>query len=905
MKDRETPSFDSPDQEDLTPVHRLRDHVATETIDIKGLFGEDLTTSGSFNFGDVLKTPLGKLLQALPIVALLVDGELNVVFMNRAGGKIVPGWENAQGIPYRKLFPDRSAAEAATGLIGDVLATRKPIAREAVLGSDKNKIWGRISYRALRVSGERLVLVLVEDLTHEKRQIHLIQEHKKELQQAYDGLERRVQERTEELRKANDQLRTEIDNRQRAENALRRQLEIEKLLKTLSTSFINVSPEHLDEAIHQALRMIGESAQADRSYVFLYSDSGQTMMNTHEWCAQGVTSQVQRMQSLPSDGFPWFTDRIKRLDAIWVPNVASLPEEAHPEKEHWQSQDIQSLIIAPIRYGGDLKGFVGFDFVKAARQGPEGMASILRIVGDIFGNALERKRSGQDLRRLETAIEQAAEAIVITDTEGTIEYVNPAFERTSGYPAKEVIGNKPSILKSGIHDQAFYGNLWETISQGVPWSGRFTNRRRDGSIYEEEATISPVKDDSGRIRNYVAVNRDVTKEALLQRQLRQAQKMEAIGTLAGGIAHDFNNILTIISGFAELAYHAQSAGSQAQSDLQQVLRASGRAGELVKQILTVSRKGDQEKIPVSVTPVVKETVKFLRASLPSTIDISHRIDPALGKILADPTQVQQVLMNLGTNAGHAMKEKGGQLDIRLDTVQLVEADLPLEPEMSAGPYLRLTVSDTGHGIPAEILDRIFEPYFTTKKTGEGTGLGLAVVHGIVKSHGGTIRVHSQVGQGSSFEAFFPFTEGADQPDAPVESDLPTGRESILFVDDEEAVAHLGKRLLEGLGYRVTTKTDSLEALEVFRSDPDQFDLVITDMTMPKATGRDLAMQIMRIRPNIPVVLCTGYSDQINEGQARALGIKEMMMKPLSRTRVAHLVRDVLDGSARARSNDRA
>jgi len=382
----------------------------------------------------------------------------------------------------------------------------------------------------------------------------------------------------------------------------------------------------------------------------------------------------------------------------------------------------------------------------------------------------------------------------------------------------------------------------------------------------------------------------------LESQLIHVQKMEAIGTLAGGIAHDFNNILSALMGYTELTLDDIPEGTEAQANLLQVLRASERARDLVKQILTFSRQDKQERKPVQVSLIIKEALKFLRASLPTTIDIRQNLASISGKILADPTQIHQVLVNLCTNAAQAMQEKGGVLAVSLDEVDLGPGDPDLGPDLLPGPYLRLTVSDTGQGMTPEVMARIFEPFFTTKEPSEGTGMGLAVVHGIVKSHGGEIKVFSEPGKGTTFQVFFPRIESPAITETATLPEIPTGHERILLVDDEESLVRLGQQMLKRLGYEVVTKTSSLEALETFQAQPDRFDLVITDQTMPNMPGTKLAEELLRIRPDLPIILCTGFTETIKPEEAQTLGLRELVTKPLKKAELARIIRQVLEGN---------
>jgi signal transduction histidine kinase len=373
-----------------------------------------------------------------------------------------------------------------------------------------------------------------------------------------------------------------------------------------------------------------------------------------------------------------------------------------------------------------------------------------------------------------------------------------------------------------------------------------TGRKKDGSPYEAEVTISPVRDGSDRITNYVVVGRDVSERRRLERQLRQAQKMEAIGTLAGGIAHDFNNVIAAIIGFAEMALEDADRDKPLHRFLNQILRSGLRGRDLVRQILAFSRQTDSERKAVRVSTVAGEALALLRASLPATITIEQDIRDDAGQIMGDATEIEQVVINLVSNAAHAMRANGGVLRVEVSGFGLAAGAEAPHGAMKPGDYVRLSVSDTGHGMEKAVFDRIFDPFYTTKPAGEGTGLGLSVVHGIVRSHQGVITARSEPGRGSVFEIYLP---RMDTPKA-VETEagaVPAGREAVLLVDDEEALTEIGKEMLERLGYAVTATTSSAEALDLFRDQPDRFDVVMTDQTMPHMTGIELARRMLSIR----------------------------------------------------------
>jgi signal transduction histidine kinase/ActR/RegA family two-component response regulator len=419
-----------------------------------------------------------------------------------------------------------------------------------------------------------------------------------------------------------------------------------------------------------------------------------------------------------------------------------------------------------------------------------------------------------------------------------------------------------------------------------------------GNPRQVEIKTFPIWSESGQVESVIEVINDVTARVQLEGQLHQAQKMEAIGTLAGGIAHDFNNILSAILGFAELVMEELEPDSRLSADQAQVIAAGLRAKDLVKQILTFSRRTDQELQPLLVQFVVKEALKLLRASIPTSIKFREEIDIDCGLVMADPGQIHQVVMNLCTNAYQAMRETGGVLAVSLKSLKISESEAVGRGNLAPGDYVVLEVSDTGCGMSKMVRERIFEPYFTTKGKGEGTGLGLSLVHGIVSGLGGVVNVYSEPGHGTTFKVYLPLIAGADPGEVEVASEVaPGGEESILVVDDEEAITHLERRILEKLGYRVTEFTASEEALQAFRAAPEGFDLVITDMTMPKLNGDELAREVLRIRPGMPIIICTGFSGLIDPEKAKAMGISEFMLKPVEKSELARAVRRVLDGDS--------
>jgi len=479
------------------------------------------------------------------------------------------------------------------------------------------------------------------------------------------------------------------------------------------------------------------------------------------------------------------------------------------------------------------------------------------------------------------------DAAYICSPDFRVEYLNPAMINRIGFDAT---GEPCHKVMHGFDEKCPWC-VHGKVMKGEHVKKEIVSPKDDRTFV---VSSSPILHTDGFISK-LTIFRDITGYRKLEETLRQAQKMEAIGTLAGGIAHDFNNILQAISGYTEISlFRELPEGNPARHSMEQVLKASQRAKDLVKQILAFSRQTEEEKRPVLIRIIIKEVLKLLRASLPSTIEIRQNLQPNHEKVMTDPVKIHQVLMNLCTNAAHAMREKGGVLEVRSARVDLDSEEIIHYPDLTPGPYLKIQVSDTGHGMEHFIKERIFDPYFTTKETGEGTGLGLAVVHGVVKNHGGAISVESEVEKGTTFTILFPAIESPEETETEKISPIPTGNERILFVDDEKILAELAKTMLESFGYKVVVRTSSVEALELFRAKPDEFDLVLTDMTMPNMTGDKLAGEMLRIRPNIPIILCTGFSEQMTEEKAKKVGIRGFVMKPIVMREIAQIIREILD-----------
>jgi two-component system cell cycle sensor histidine kinase/response regulator CckA len=579
--------------------------------------------------------------------------------------------------------------------------------------------------------------------------------------------------------------------------------------------------------------------------------------------------------------------------------AGSFQEITHPDDLPADLENVRKVLAGDIRNFGMEKRYIRKDRTAAwialtvalARDAEGRPKYFISVIEDIE----PRRRAEAERTRLAEIVEQASEGVIMTDVDGNITYVNPAFERISGYSRTEVEGQNPRFLKSGRQDAKFYTELWRTITSGGVWSGHFINRRKDGRLFEEEGSIFPVRDHAGQIVSYVAIKRDVTEEVRLNEQLLQAQKMESVGRLAGGIAHDFNNLLTAILGYAELAAGRLKPEDPSLLDLSEIDKAAQRAADLTRQLLAFSRKQVLELRVIDLNRVVSNTHKLLRRLIGEDVELVLSLKERLGSVKADTGQIEQVLLNLAVNSRDAMP-KGGKLTIETSEIELDESYSTFHFDVPPGPYVVLAVSDTGTGMDAKTLSHVFEPFFTTKEAGKGTGLGLSTVYGVVKQSGGHVTAYSEPGVGTTFKIYLPRVEDAPETDrtSSAPAALAGGTQTILVVEDEEAIRRLTCRVLEAQGYTVLSAASGGEALLLLEKHAREIHLLITDVVMPAVSGRELARSAAALRPLMKVLFMSGYTDNVIVHHGVLDAGTAFLQKPFTPRSLAQKVREVLD-----------
>jgi PAS domain S-box-containing protein len=684
------------------------------------------------------------------------------------------------------------------------------------------------------------------------------------------------------------------DGRKASNRELNKRLKMEKLLIEISSKAMSCTESSEFQQI--CLKAMGAALQVSRVYIFQHLHATDTMDNTFEWTKRGIAPQKDLLQGIAAKAVPWWIKQMKANKVINFEDIEQIPSE--PEKAILRIQQIKSILVVPMYVYKQYYGFIGFDACRKKRRWQDEDVNILLAITRIMTGFIERIQSDRDLAESEhkyrQLFEMESDAIFLIDNAaGNLLEANSACESLYGYSRRELLEMKNTNLS------AEPGETRKATLDGLANVPLRYHRKKDGTVFPVEITARHFSWQGREV--HVAAIRDIAwrieaeqRKEDLEAQLRQAQKMDSIGTLAGGIAHDFNNILSAIMGYTELAMMDKNLSVETLEELNEVMHASLRAKKLVAQILAFSRQSQSEFGPTPISLIVKETLGMLRATLPAFIEIDLELETD-AVVMADANQIQQVVMNLCTNAYHAMKDRGGRLHIGLSE-SLVDEDRSRRLHLAPGRYLKLVVADTGTGMEPHTMQRAFEPYFTTKEKGQGTGLGLSVAYGIVKTHKGTITLKSELAKGSTFSVYLPqLVSQYFKPSVQIETVIPGGHERVLCVDDDPELARMVKTMLDRAGYQVTHVSSAPDALELFKLASDQFDLILTDLNMPHLPGNVLASQINQIRPDVPIILCTGFSDPLTEQQLAATGIRAVALKPLLMADLAKLIRGVLDG----------
>jgi PAS domain S-box-containing protein len=673
----------------------------------------------------------------------------------------------------------------------------------------------------------------------------------------------------------------DITERKRAEKALRQG---EVRLERINRCLLELGP-NFDSNINRLTALCGELLGATCA---LYNRlQGDLLCSQGQW----QTPPGFKSEDAPTGHICYDVIRNNREDAVVITN---LPRTSYAESDpNVRAYGLQTYMGCAVKCEGKAVGSLcvvyGTDY-----QPTDDDRRILGIIASAIGNEDTRKQAEAELNRLMTAIEQTPESVVITDTEGRILYVNPVFERVTGYSRAEVIGQNPRLLKSNRQDSAFYRQLWGKISAGEVWRGRFINKKKDGTLFTEDAVIAPVRDEKGAVTNHIAIKRDISHELELEVQYRQTQKIDSIGRLAGGVAHDFNNILAVICGHTDLALAQLSPDAPLRSNLECIQESADHAANLTRQLLAFGRGQVIEPRRINLNELIVNLNKMLRRLIGEDIKLVTQTAPDLGQIKADPGQIEQVLLNLVVNARDAMPD-GGTLTIRTDNVTLDE-DYARSHLISPGDYVMVSVSDTGVGMTDEVKQHIFEPFFTTKEQGKGTGLGLATCFGIIQQSNGHIHSDSQVDKGTQFKIYLPRVWGVEDPissrEVPVS--LPQGTETILLAEDEPSLRQLMARVLRTQGYTVLEATDGHEALTLAQANGAKIQLLLTDAIMPGLSGKTLAEWLGQVNPAIRVLFISGYINNNAVRDAMSRPGTFFLQKPFNPLDLTKRVREAIE-----------
>ncbi len=697
---------------------------------------------------------------------------------------------------------------------------------------------------------------------------------------------------------------TDITKRKEAERQICLLNQVYALLSHINEAIVRVSDR--ETLFGEACRIVTEHGQFRMAWIGVVDEATREVQPV-AWAGheEGYLGSDSVSGEVVSQGAGPAGTAVREGRVVGCADITADPQRA-PWREAALARGYRSSIALPLKLGERVVAVLSVyaeepNFFSAiVTESLIEVAADLSFALELFDRNRQRELEQQQLRLQHSALEAAANAILITDRQGTIQWVNEAFTRLTGHARVEAIGKTPRLLKSGVHTSEFYRKIWQTVLGGAVWQGELTNRRKDGTVYEEEMTITPVRSEDGEVSHFISIKQDVTERRKLEQQFLRAQRMQSIGLLAGGVAHDLNNVLAPVL-MALPLLRTDLLPEQRNHILDMLEKSVQRGANIVQQVLTFARGVEVQRTAVQLRHLVREVAKIAEETFPRDIDVRSSVPAELWPLVGDPTQIHQVLLNLAVNARDAMPQ-GGQLDIAARNVELSATVQYMDFEIPAGRYVSVNVTDTGTGIEASVLERMFEPFYTTKPAGKGTGLGLSTVLGIVKSHGGLVEVQTKIGAGSTFTVFLPAASTAAPVSVPKRPVLPQGRgETILVVDDEAGILQVTRSILLGNGYKVITAREGMQALARFTEHRHGVNAVVTDIMMPFMDGLALATELRQMNGSLPVIVTTGLTNPPGEAdradQLRALGVSHILRKPFPAEELLRALREVLDRPA--------